>query len=32
MISVAMGLPSQALKQHFELEKQWNDVLGFRIF
>jgi hypothetical protein len=28
---VAMGAPSQALKHHFEFEKQRNDVLGLKI-
>jgi hypothetical protein len=28
---VAMGVPSQALKHHFDFEKQRKDVLGFKI-
>jgi hypothetical protein len=28
---MAMGVPSQVLKHHFELEKQKKDVLGFKI-
>jgi hypothetical protein len=28
---VAMATPSQALKHHFELEKQRKDALGFKV-
>jgi hypothetical protein len=32
MISVAMGAPNQALKHHFELEKQRKDVIRLKKF
>jgi hypothetical protein len=29
---MAMTIPSQALKHHFELEKQMKDALRFKVF